>query len=138
MSRILLFAGTSEGRRLAEKIALAGQKALVCVATEYGTQMMPDLDGIEVHQGRLTESQMESLMEGEDFVCVVDATHPYATVVSENIKAAAEATLVTYIRLKRNTDSKSDLNKPGVHYFDDNEFNVNFQMCRNLDIDRNF
>ena len=121
MSRILLFAGTSEGRRLAEKIALAGQKALVCVATEYGTQMMPDLDGIEVHQGRLTESQMESLMEGEDFVCVVDATHPYATVVSENIKAAAEATLVTYIRLKRNTDSKADLNKPGVHYFDDNE-----------------
>ncbi|MBR1914427.1 MAG: precorrin-6A reductase [Lachnospiraceae bacterium] len=121
MSRILLFAGTSEGRKLAEKIALAGQKALVCVATEYGTQMMPDLDGVEVHQGRLTESQMESLMESEDFVCVVDATHPYATVVSENIKAAAEATLVTYIRLKRNTDSKSDLNKPGVHYFDDNE-----------------
>ena len=121
MSRILLFAGTSEGRKLAEKIALAGQKALVCVATEYGTQMMPDLDGVEVHQGRLTESQMESLMESEDFVCVVDATHPYATVVSDNIKAAAEATLVTYIRLKRNTDSKSDLNKPGVHYFDDNE-----------------
>ena len=116
-----MFAGTSEGRKLAEKIALAGQKALVCVATEYGTQMMPDLDGVEVHQGRLTESQMESLMESEDFVCVVDATHPYATVVSENIKAAAEATLVTYIRLKRNTDSKSDLNKPGVHYFDDNE-----------------
>jgi len=121
LSRILLFAGTSEGRKLAEKIALAGQKALVCVATEYGTQMMPDLDGVEVHQGRLTESQMESLMESEDFICVVDATHPYATVVSENIKAAAEATLVTYIRLKRNTDSKSDLNKPGVHYFDDNE-----------------
>nr|MCR5746377.1 precorrin-6A reductase [Lachnospiraceae bacterium] len=92
-----------------------------CVATEYGTQMMPDLDGVEIHQGRLTESQMEELMESEDFVCVVDATHPYATVVSENIRAAADETLVKYLRLKRNTDSKSDLNKPGVHYFDDNE-----------------
>nr|MCR5748367.1 precorrin-6A/cobalt-precorrin-6A reductase [Lachnospiraceae bacterium] len=76
MSRILIFAGTVEGRKLAEKISLAGQKALVCVATEYGTQMMPDLDGVEIHQGRLTESQMEELMESEDFVCVVDATHP--------------------------------------------------------------
>ncbi len=121
MSRILVFAGTTEGRRIAEKISLAGQKALVCVATEYGTQAMPDLDGVEVHQGRMTETQMERLMEQEDFVCVVDATHPYATVVSENIKAAAESTLLTYIRLKRNVEPKSDFSNPGVHYFDDNE-----------------
>lgn len=121
MSRILIFAGTTEGRKLAEKVSLAGASALVCVATEYGLQVMPDLEGIEVKQGRLTESQMEELMESEDFVCVVDATHPYATIASENIKAAADASLLQYIRLKRETGRSTDFTKPGVHYFDDNE-----------------
>ena len=121
MSRILIFAGTTEGRKLAEKISLAGASALVCVATEYGRQVMPDIDGIEVKQGRLTESQMEELMMSEEFICVVDATHPYATIASENIRGAAEATRIQYLRLKRETGSSSDYTKPGVHYFDDNE-----------------
>ena len=121
MSRILVFAGTTEGRKVAEKISLAGASALVCVATEYGMQSMPDLEGIEVRQGRLTESQMEELMESEDFICVVDATHPYATIASDNIKAAADTTLMQYLRLKRETGSSSDYTRAGVHYFDDNE-----------------
>ena len=121
MSKILLFAGTTEGRKLAEKISLAGVGAVVCVATEYGAQVMPELEGIEVRQGRLTESQMEELMESEEFFCVVDATHPYATVASDNIKAAAETTLLQYLRLKRETAGSSDFTRPGVHYFDDNE-----------------
>lgn len=121
MSRILVFAGTTEGRKIAEKISLAGVSALVCVASEYGVQVMPDLEGIEVKQGRLTESQMEELMRSEDFICVVDATHPYATIASENIRGASEATGRLYLRLKRPTGSNSDYTKPGVHYFDDNE-----------------
>ena len=63
----MVFAGTTEGRKIAEKISLAGVSALVCVASEYGVQVMPDLEGIEVKQGRLTESQMEELMRSEDF-----------------------------------------------------------------------
>lgn len=121
MSRILVFAGTTEGRKVAEKISLAGVKGLVCVATDYGTQVMPEMDGIEVRSGRMTESQMEELMASEEFYCVVDATHPYATVVSENIKAACQASMLEYIRLKRDTSVNSDFSKPGVHYFDDNE-----------------
>ena len=121
MARILVFAGTTEGRKLAEKISLARVSALVCVATEYGMQVMPDLEGIEMRQGRLTESQMEELMQSEEFICVVDATHPYATVASDNIKAAAEATRLQDIRLKRETGRNTDFTKPGVHYFDDNE-----------------
>ncbi len=121
MSRILVFAGTTEGRKVAEKISLAGVKGLVCVATDYGTQVMPEMDGIEVRSGRMTESQMEELMASEEFYCVVDATHPYATVVSENIKAACQASMLEYIRLKRDTIVNSDFSKPRVHYFYDNE-----------------
>ena len=40
MKRVLIYGGTTEGRRLAEKLAEAGIPSLVLVATEYGEQMM--------------------------------------------------------------------------------------------------
>ena len=43
MSRILVFAGTTEGRKVAEKISLAGASALVCVATEYGETLLEEV-----------------------------------------------------------------------------------------------
>ncbi|MBD5492547.1 MAG: precorrin-6A/cobalt-precorrin-6A reductase, partial [Lachnospiraceae bacterium] len=36
MKEILLFAGTTEGRKLSELLAAAGVCHTVCVATEYG------------------------------------------------------------------------------------------------------
>ena len=47
----LIFAGTSEGRELAA--FLAGQKipAAVCVATEYGEEILPPMPGIRVLAG---------------------------------------------------------------------------------------
>ena len=85
MKQVLIFAGTTEGRRLAECLAAARIPASVCVATEYGETLLPRAEGITHLMGRLDEGQMESLMKKEDFSCVVDATHPYAVAVSENI-----------------------------------------------------
>lgn len=103
MNRILLFAGTSEGRRLAERLSAAGVEAVVCVATEYGKEILPDLPGLTIREGRLDEAEMEQLMRSERFCAVVDATHPFATIVSENIRSAAEAAELPYLRLKRDT-----------------------------------
>lgn len=38
-----------------------------------------------------------------------DATHPYAEVVTENIKAAMEQMDIPYLRLKRETDEKQNM-----------------------------
>ena len=52
--KILVFAGTSEGRRLAEAFAERKWQHLAdfCVATEYGTEMLPD----SLPQGVITVS----------------------------------------------------------------------------------
>ncbi len=103
---VLIFAGTTEGRRLAETLSRSGIVCTVCVATEYGFQMMPRRDEIKVLQGRLDESQMRELMgqEGrQSFCAVVDATHPFAVEVSANVKKSAQACGLSYLRLKRDT-----------------------------------
>ena len=98
MKRVI-FAGTSEGRTLCEQLSRAGQCATVCVATEYGRAVLPELPGITVHTGRMTAEQMADFLR--DTELVVDATHPYAVEVSRNIRQACDTVGCRYIRLKR-------------------------------------
>lgn len=96
---VILFAGTSEGRALAEFLAEHSQPATVCVATEYGETVLPALPGIAVRRGRLNEEQMETLLAAGDLV--IDATHPYASEVTSNVRAACGRAGAEYVRLCR-------------------------------------
>ena len=69
---------------------------------------MPELPGVQVHQGRMSEEEMEAFMKSSNYAAVVDATHPFATEVSENIRAAAQKVCLSYLRLKRDTASSDD------------------------------
>ena len=103
MDRILIFAGTTEGRRLAVFLDRNGIPAHVCVATEYGEQLLPKGKQIHTHAGRLDQTGMEERMKQEQITLVVDATHPYAVAVSENIRRACANQKTEYVRLERNT-----------------------------------
>ncbi|MBR3273725.1 MAG: precorrin-6A reductase [Clostridia bacterium] len=107
MSEICVFAGTSEGRRLLEFLAGQDLRALACVATEYGEALVPRADNIEVSTGRLDGDAMQKLFAERGFDLVIDATHPFATAVSENIAAACAETGTEYLRLNRD-DSAAD------------------------------
>lgn len=114
MKQVLIFAGTTEGRKLAEVLVSSGISCKVCVATEYGTQMLKEQEGMEILQGRLDEKEMEEMISKNHFYAVVDATHPFATVVSRNIRESAIKKQVPYLRLKR--DTKYINNTPLGHY----------------------
>ena len=105
MEKILVFAGTIEGRKIAEFLNDNGISACVCVATEYGESLLPKGEHLHISHERLTEEEMEALIDREGFTLVVDATHPYAAVVTENIKAACSAKKVTYLRLLRESEN---------------------------------
>lgn len=106
MKSLLIFAGTTEGRELAEFLDRQGVSCDVCVATEYGEQLLDEnTTGHRIHRGRLTEAEMAELMERRQTELTVDCTHPYAAVVSENIRKACEKTGSRYLRLLRETES---------------------------------
>ncbi len=76
--------------------------AEVYVATAYGASLLPAGPGITVHVGRLDAAEMTALFENASApLLVIDATHPYAAVVSENILSACAATGVRCIRVER-------------------------------------
>lgn len=112
--KIVLFAGTSEGRRLAEACAAAGRSVCVCVATEYGGELLPEHPAIRVHQGRMDEAQMLEFLCGECADAVIDATHPYATLVSQTIRRVCDRQKITCIRLLRDSSEETD-QQPLIH-----------------------
>lgn len=104
MFDLCLFAGTTEGRRLAELLRETPLSAYVCVATEYGETLVPQGGNIEVHAGRLNRAEMAELFAREKFRLIVDATHPFAAEATANIAAAAKEAGVERIRLVREAD----------------------------------
>lgn len=107
MDKILVFAGTTEGRKLAEYLNRHEVETHVCVATEYGEKLMVEGKFLHTHAGRLTCEEMAEMMGREGFTLTVDATHPYAAVVSENIRQACGAAGTEYVRLTRTSSGKT-------------------------------
>ncbi|MCM1542442.1 MAG: precorrin-6A/cobalt-precorrin-6A reductase, partial [Blautia sp.] len=90
MREILIFAGTTEGRILSERLAEAGIPHTVCVATEYGEIVLGQHPLVKVHRGRMNREEIEAFLKAGGFSAVVDATHPFAEEITRNIKAAVK------------------------------------------------
>ncbi|MCI5648844.1 MAG: precorrin-6A reductase [Fusicatenibacter sp.] len=101
MSEVIVFAGTTEGRRICEFLRKYEISATACTATEYGKCRIEEGNQLHVLAKRLDERQMEELFCKEAPRLVIDATHPYADIVSRNIRSACLQTGVEYFRLLR-------------------------------------
>ena len=101
MYKFCVFAGTTEGRELVEYLSSQPISVTACVATEYGETLLSPAANLTISAKRLTAEEMEALFAAEQFELVIDATHPYASVVTENICAACTATGTEYLRLLR-------------------------------------
>ena len=111
--KVIVFSGTSEGKEITRFLSSKQIETTTCVATEYGKEVMEELPFVNIHIGRLDYEQMLLFLEGYDLI--IDATHPYAVVVTDNIKKAAEQKGIKYLRLLRedtddNTEQEIDLN----------------------------
>ncbi len=104
MKKIVIFGGTSEGRLLAKYCDENFIPAIVCVATEYGTELLEEYKNISVSEGRKDEEAMKKLFLDNNVEKVYDATHPYAKIVSENIIKVCNELELEYVRILR--DSK--------------------------------
>lgn len=104
MYKVLVFAGTTEGRLLAEFLSRQKVYAHICVATEYGGTLIKENEYIKVSSQRLSQEEMQALMQAEEIQIIVDATHPYAVEVSANIQAACQAQGCEYVRLLRSSE----------------------------------
>lgn len=108
MGEILLFGGTVEGRRLTEFLDKNKIPTYVCVTTEYGEQLLPKSNHIKISSKALTKDEMKELIVNNSFDMVIDATHPYAVLASDNIRTVCEELKLEYIRVLRDCKENKD------------------------------
>lgn len=109
----MIFAGTTEGRELAENICEKNYptEVTVCTATEYGKMCVNENLGgkaLEVLAGRMDAREMAALMKSRQSSVVIDATHPFAKDVTKNIKEASDEAGAEYLRLLRESSESGE------------------------------
>lgn len=109
MSKVLIFGGTTEGRLISQVLSNNNISCDLCVATEYGEQVLEDSENINVYVGRMSINEMRDFYIRNNTKIIIDVTHPYATLVSENIKKSI-INNIKLIRFERDTniDEKND------------------------------
>ena len=105
--QVIIFAGTTEGRTISEYLASFKVPVTACVATEYGETLLTENEYLKVHAGRMDQEEIAAFIREKGAELVIDATHPYAAVVSENVAAACEREQVDYVRLIRGSSAES-------------------------------
>jgi len=126
---ICIFGGTTEGRLLAEFLSESSIEADLFVATEYGEQFVKNLKHISTHHKRLDKREMINFFNEKKYDFVIDATHPFAKIVSENILASSIECNLKYIRVIRESFGNNY-----CLYFDNDEDVVNYLNKKNGNI----
>lgn len=108
MKQILVFSGTTEGNAVAEMLSRYPVRVYLSVATEYGRVCAGKYENVEVITGRKDREEIKAFLRGRQISLVIDATHPFARIVTENLKAACEECKVEYIRCLRDAIEEGD------------------------------
>jgi precorrin-6A/cobalt-precorrin-6A reductase len=100
MARILILGGTAEARQLAGR--LAGRNGLDVTLSLAGRTAMPATQPVPVRVGGFGGAAgLADYLKRERIDALIDATHPYANVISANAVEAARRSGVPSIALRR-------------------------------------
>ncbi|MFJ3054780.1 precorrin-3B C(17)-methyltransferase [Herbaspirillum sp. NPDC087042] len=106
---VWVFSGTSDGNALAAQLAGQGRSVVVSAATGYGGELArEDCPGAVVWAGRQgVEARRQALRDSQAQV-LVDATHPYATLMSQQLMTLSQELGIPYLRYERPGELAAD------------------------------
>ena len=134
--KVIVFGGTTEGREAIPALLREGCEVTLSVATETGLEALLgglkskaegytrgvvykgekeagdtyDAGGVKVLVGRKEEEELKQLLS--EYEACIDATHPYAELITKNLKRACEVMGTRYFRLLRRDINGKTLNIP--------------------------
>lgn len=99
---IVVIAGTTESRAVIEQLLQDKEpkKIIATTATALGTQMLKEY-GIEVREGKLTEVGFQQLFQEIKPSEVIDASHPFAVIVTKTVQGVCKTMKIPYKRIER-------------------------------------
>ncbi len=96
MERVLIFGSTEESRAAARMLRQRGRQVVISVRTEYERGLFPP--GTLCHVGKRDAAAMLQYIREVAPQRILDATHPYAVVASQNIQRCAMQLGIPYER----------------------------------------
>lgn len=97
---ILVLSGTRDGREIVRRLLAAGHQVAASVVSDYGAELLSD-NKVEILAGRFGQPELENLITEKRIKLIVDATHPYAELISHMAQKAASQKHIPYIRYQR-------------------------------------
>jgi cobalt-factor III methyltransferase len=99
---IWVFAGTADGNALAAELSRRGYRLIVSTASDYGAELASvALPGVEVRSGRQGVAARRSQLQQSRAVAIVDATHPFAIEISNQLTQLSAELNIPYVRYER-------------------------------------
>lgn len=99
---IWVFSGTSDGNALANELAQQGYPVVVSAATEYGGEVAAQhCPGVSVWAGHQGVEARKQALSQHQARAIVDATHPYAKLISEQLMGLSKSLNIPYLRFER-------------------------------------
>jgi precorrin-3B C17-methyltransferase len=103
---VWVFSGTSDGNALARAIAETGVPVVVSSATDYGAELAQlNCPGVTTVSGRLGIERRRELLQASGARAIVDATHPYASEMSQQLIELTAELGLPYLRYERPSGS---------------------------------
>lgn len=102
-AQIWLIGGTQESAALAGAIAAQKLPCLITVTTEAARCLYPLAPTLAIWVGRLAASEVAAFLHAHSISAILDASHPFATEISQCAIAIAAQMKIPYLRFERLT-----------------------------------
>lgn len=112
---VWVFSGTGDGNALAAAVAANGYPVVVSAATAHGGELaLRDCPGATVFAGRHGMQARRNILATTGARVLLDATHPYATIISEQLMALSLQLGIPYLRYERSSGLPADDGSSGT------------------------
>jgi len=104
-----VFSGTSDGNALASHLAEQGYPVVVSTATGYGGEIASqNCPGVSVWAGQKGVEARRQALQHYQARGLIDATHPYASLMSEQLMGLSKSLGIPYLRHERASSFSAD------------------------------
>ncbi|MCT4598948.1 MAG: precorrin-6A reductase [Vallitalea sp.] len=98
---ILILGGTSDSIVIANKIKEINREVILSTATEYGREIANNSFHGKIIFGKKDNKQLKDFCISNNIDLIIDATHPYANLISENAIVVSKELNIMYTRYER-------------------------------------
>ena len=87
---VLVMAGTSDARKIIKSLSKGNVSVLATATTSHGTDLAQSSGASKVLEGYFNSDQLVRVIEENSIQILIDATHPFASLATQNAIIASE------------------------------------------------